>query len=319
MQFTFSDEQRELRDGAREYLRDALPLERVAEIADSERGWDPTSWAELAELGWLGATVPEDQGGAGLGFVEQAILLEELGYSLYAGPYLATVLALPALGPEQQAAVAEGETRWSVEVAGLVPELDRVDRVVTAEGAAAAEGETLVGIDPTRPLGKLRAGAREPLPGTIDAAHVLTALAAEALGVAEHALELAVEYAKERQQFGKPIGIYQAIAHPLADSFADIELARSLAYAAAWKLGEEPGDAPRAAAAAKAFATEAAVASCQRAIQVFGGIGFTWEHPIHRFYKRALWLQAFGGYPAEHRATVAASLLGGPSTRVEGS
>jgi alkylation response protein AidB-like acyl-CoA dehydrogenase len=309
VQFMLSDDQRELRDGAREYLGDALPLERVAEIADSAEGWDPSSWADLAELGWLGATVGEDQGGAGLGYVEQAILLEELGYSLYSGPYLATVLALPALGPEQQAAVAAGTERWSVEVSGLVPELGRVDRVATAEGAAAAEGVTLESIDPTRPLGSLATGPREPLPGALDPALVLTAAAAEALGVARRALELIVEYVKERRQFGKLIGAYQAVSHPLADSFGEIELARSLTYAAAWKLQEQPDDAPVAAAAAKAFTTEAAVTVCQRAIQASGGIGFTWEHPLHRFYKRALWLQAFGGYPAEHRATVAASLL----------
>ena len=253
--------------------------------------------------------MPEEQGGAGLGFVEQAILLEELGYGLYSGPYLATVLALPELGPEQQAAVAAGETRWSVEVDGLVPELDRVDWVATADGAAAAEGETLDSIDPTRPLGRLSEGAREHLPGELDSSHVLTALAAEALGVARRAHEIAVEYAKERQQFGKRIGVYQAIAHPLADSFGDIELARSLTWAAAWKLGEQPEEAPVAAAAAKAFAAEAAVASCQRAIQVLGGIGFTWEHPLHHFWKRSLWLQAFAGYPAAHRATVAVRLL----------
>jgi alkylation response protein AidB-like acyl-CoA dehydrogenase len=120
VQFALSDEQRELRDSAREYLRDALPLERAAELADSDGGWDPTSWADLVRLGWLGANVPEEHGGAGLGFVEQAILLEQLGYSLYAGPYFATVLAVPALGPEEQAAVAAGDTRWSIELAGLV-------------------------------------------------------------------------------------------------------------------------------------------------------------------------------------------------------
>jgi alkylation response protein AidB-like acyl-CoA dehydrogenase len=310
MQFSFTDEQRELRDGAREFLRDSLPLERVAELADSEAGWDPASWAELAELGWLGATVPEEQGGAGLGFVEQAILLEELGYSLYSGPYFATVLALPALGPEDQAAVAAGETRWSAEIRGLVPELDRVDRVVSADGTAAgAEGEVLETIDPTRPLGRLAAGTRTPLPGGIDLALVNAAVAAEAVGVAQRALELTVEYAQTRQQFGKPIGVYQAIAHPLADTYAEIELARSLAYAAAWKLDEDPVEAPVAAASAKAFASEAAVEACQRAIQIHGGIGFTWEHPLHRFYKRALWLQALGGYPAEQRALVAKALL----------
>jgi alkylation response protein AidB-like acyl-CoA dehydrogenase len=291
MSFTLSDDQRELRDGAREFLA------------------KPASWGELAELGWLGATVPEVQGGAGLGFVEQALLLEELGYCLYSGPYLSTVLALPALAPEEQAAVASGEARWSVEVDGLVPELDRVDRVVTAEGAAPAEGELLDSIDPSRPVGRLRGGAREPLSGELDPAHVLTALAAEALGVARRAHELAVEYAKERHQFGKPIGVYQAIAHPLADSFGDIELARSLTYAAAWKLDEQPEEAPVAAAAAKAFATEAAVTACECAIQVLGGIGFTWEHPLHWYWKRSLWLRAFAGYPAAHRATVAASLL----------
>jgi alkylation response protein AidB-like acyl-CoA dehydrogenase len=311
MQFTFTDEQRELREGARDFLGDSLPLERVAELADSAAGWDPASWQELAELGWLGATVAEEQGGAGLGFVEQAILLEELGYSLYPGPYFATVvLALPALGPDDQAAVAAGEIRWSGEVAGLVPELGRVERVVTADGAAAAKGELLDTIDPTRPLGRLAAGERTPLRGRVDVARVHAAAAAEAVGIAQRALELTVAYAKERQQFGRPIGVYQAIAHPLADTFADVELARSLAYAAAWKIDEEPDEAPLAAASAKAFATEAAVAACQRGIQIHGGIGFTWEHPLHRFYKRALWLQAFGGYPAEQRAQVAQALLG---------
>lgn len=310
MQFALSEDQLALRESARHYLRDALPLERVAQIADSEGGWDAGSWGMLAELGWLGAIVPEDRGGAGLGFVEQAILLEELGYSLYAGPYLATVLALPALDGERQAAVAAGETRWSIEVAGLVPEFGRVDNVVTQDGAAVPEGELLETIDPTRPLGRLRPGDREPLSASLDSTWVLAAAAAEGLGVAQRALQLAVEYAKERKQFGKPIGVYQAVSHPLADAFAELELARSLVYAAAWKLDERLDDAQWTASAAKAFVTETAVSILQRAIQACGGIGFTWEHPLHRFYKRALWLQAFAGYPAEHRATIAASLLG---------
>ena len=310
MTFAFTDDQRELRNSARAYLDDTLPLERAAEIAESVEGWDPGSWDELGALGWLGATVPEEHGGAGLSFVEQAILLEELGHNLYSGPYFATVIALPSLRPEQQAEIAAGRARWSVEITGLVPDLRRVDWVVTAEGAASAEGETLDGIDPTRPLGRLAPGARHPLPNNLEAERVLAAAAAEAIGVATRALAIAVEYAKERLQFGKPIGTYQAVAHPLADSFSDIELARSLTYAAAWKLDNDPTNAPRAAAAAKACATEAAVTSCERAIQVLGGIGFTWEHPAHRFYKRALWLQAFAGYPAEHRAAVAAGLLG---------
>ena len=120
-----------------------------------------------------------------------------------------------------------------------------------------------------------------------DAAASAPATAAEALGVAQRALDLGVEHAKTRVQFGKPIGTYQAVSHPLAQTYTDVELARSLVYWAAWCVAEDDERAPLAAAAAKAFATEAAVAACERSIQVHGGIGFTWEHPLHRFYKRA--------------------------------
>jgi len=135
------------------------------------------------------------------------------------------------------------------------------------------------------------------------------ACAAEALGVAQRALDLGVEHAKTREQFGKPIGTYQAVSHPLAQTYTDVELARSLVYWAAWCVAEKDERAEVAAAAAKAFATEAAVAACERSIQVHGGIGFTWEHPLHRFYKRALWLEGFGRRPAELRLEVAEALL----------
>ena len=301
MDFSFTEEQQELRDSARSWLAERYPPERVAELADSEAGWDPASWSQLAELGWLGVSVPEDRGGAGLGFLEEAILLEELGYALYPGPYLATVaLALPALDAEEQARVAAGEARWSVEVHGLVPDWGRVDRVLGDPPA----GEALPSIDPTRPLGRVRSSGGELGP------RGLAALACEAVGVGQRALEWGIEQARTREQFGKPIGVYQAVSHSLADSYVEIELARSLAYWAAWAVSEEDEQAPLAAAAAKAQATEAAVAACERSIQVHGGIGFTWEHPLHRWYKRALWLEAFGGRPAEHRAAVADALLG---------
>lgn len=311
MPFAMTAEQRELKENARAYLAESFSLDRVAELADSEAGWDPGSWNALAELGWLGVTVGEEHGGAGLGWVEQTILLEELGYALYPGPYFSTVvLALPALGPEEQAAVAAGRRRWSGEVDGLVPDLNRVEHVVTDAGAADARGEMVDSIDPTRPVGRIVDGPRMLLPGSVDRTRTLVAVAAEAVGVAQRALDLAVAHAMERRQFGKQIGAYQAVAHPLADAFVDVELARSLAYAAAWKLDEEPDDAPVAAASAKAFAGEAVVTICERAIQIHGGIGFTWEHALHRLYKRAVWLNAFAGHPAKHRATVARSLLG---------
>jgi alkylation response protein AidB-like acyl-CoA dehydrogenase len=135
------------------------------------------------------------------------------------------------------------------------------------------------------------------------------ALALEAAGIAQRALELAVEHAKTREQFGRPIGVYQAVSHPLATTYVDSELARSLAYWAAWCVAEHDEQLPVAAAAAKSFAGDVAVTACERAIQVLGGIGFTWEHPLHTYYKRALWIQAYGGYSREQRAKVAAWLL----------
>ena len=137
----------------------------------------------------------------------------------------------------------------------------------------------------------------------------LASLALEAVGISAKALELGVEHAKTREQFGRPIGVYQAVSHPLADTFVETELARSLAYWAAWCVEEGEEEASVAVAAAKSYAGDVAVAACERSIQVHGGIGFTWEHVLHRYYKRALWIQAFGGYAREHRAQVAAYLL----------
>jgi alkylation response protein AidB-like acyl-CoA dehydrogenase len=137
----------------------------------------------------------------------------------------------------------------------------------------------------------------------------LAALALEASGIARRALELAVEHAKTREQFGRRIGVYQAVSHPLANTYVEAELARSLAYWAAWCVAENDGQTAIAVAAAKSYAGDAAVAACERAIQVLGGIGFTWEHPLHTYYKRALWIQAHGGYSREQRAKVAAWLL----------
>jgi alkylation response protein AidB-like acyl-CoA dehydrogenase len=137
----------------------------------------------------------------------------------------------------------------------------------------------------------------------------LAALALEAVGIAAKALELGVEQAKSREQFGRPIGVYQAVSHPLADTYVETELARSIAYWAAWCVSERDEQAPIAVAAAKVWGGDTAVAACERSIQVHGGIGFTWEHVLHHYYKRALWIQAYGGYPRELRAKIAAWLL----------
>lgn len=310
MPFALTADQIEIRDTVRRYLAGTLPLERVAGLAASETGWDPSGWADLAEMGWLGIAVPEESGGVGLGYVEQAIVVEELGRALYSGPYLSTVAALPSLEPAEQAKVAEGSARWSVAVSGLVPDFDRVDSVLGAGSGSPGACERLESIDPTRPTGRITGGAQDAQPPTVNQPVLQTLLAAEALGIAERALDMGVEYAVERQQFGRAIGSYQAISHQLADSFGDLELARSLVYASAWTLSEQPAEAARSAAVANAFTTERAVAVVERVIQVHGGIGFTWEHPLHYFYKRAVWLRAFAGYPSELRSVIRSELAG---------
>jgi alkylation response protein AidB-like acyl-CoA dehydrogenase len=263
MDFTLSAEQLELKESARSWLADRFPLDRDWADAGSGGAGQDDRWEELAELGWL------DVAEAGLGFVEEALLLEELGYACYPGPYLAH---------------AAGQN--------------------TANGLSFAGGGDTPTVDPTRPL-----SAPEGPWTSHETPRFRTACAAEALGVAQRALDLGVEHAKTRVQFGKPIGTYQAVSHPLAQTYTDVELARSLVYWAAWCVAEEDERAEIAAAAAKAFATEAAVVACERSIQVHGGIGFTWEHPLHRFYKRALWLEGFGVRPSRLRLEVANLLL----------
>jgi alkylation response protein AidB-like acyl-CoA dehydrogenase len=292
VEYAFSQEQEELRRQARSFL-EANP---------------DAPLAKLRELGWLGVSVPEERGGGGLSFVDEAILFEEAGRALYSGPFLTTAVVLPALDEVD-------ENAWSVELDGLVSHLDAVDRVLREDGTAVeAAGETLPTVDETRPLGRLvfpKHKAEDDAAVDFEPVRLrlLAGLAAEAVGVAQKALELAVGYVSEREQFGKKIGIYQAVSHPLADTYVETELARSLAYWAAWCVAEDDEQAPVAVASAKSFCAETAVAACERSIQVHGGIGFTWEHVLHRYYKRAQWIDAFGGHAAKQRELVAAALL----------
>ena len=361
MDFSFSPEQDQLRAQARSFLEKRYPLARLAEIAASEDGWDRASWPELARLGWTGASIPEAQGGAGMSFVEEAIVFEELGRALYSGPYFSTIaLALPALAcaPDLLAQVASGAftatlasaaantsgtavevrrlgDRWLLRgEANLVPDAGWVDAlVVQARGPdgiglyiakrhdARPDVKVLDTVDATRRLARVtfedddaRLLAAPPAAAKIIAGtrrRALTALALEGVGVASQALALGVEHAKSREQFGRPIGAYQAVSHKLADTYVETELARSLAYWAAWCIAEDDGEAELAASAAKTYAAEAAVAACERAIQVHGGMGFTWDHPLHRYYKRALWIESFDRSGAAHRADIAQVLLGG--------
>jgi alkylation response protein AidB-like acyl-CoA dehydrogenase len=359
MNFTFSDEQEMLKSSAREFLAKQYPPERVAEIADGD-GFDPSSWSEVADLGWTGISLPEEAGGAGMSFLEEMVVIEELGRALYPGPFLSTVvLALPALaGSDLLEPIVAGKSAATLAWAGadgefastslptralrdgddwrlsgttsFVPDVGLAETVVVAaeledgpglfavqRDGAGVTWEELPTVDTTRRLGTLSLDSApaallsddpELLERIRDRA--LAALAVEAVGVAERALELAVEHAKTRQQFDRPIGVFQAVSHRLADAYVAVENARSLAYYAGWAVANGADEAPLAAAAAKGYAADAAVDVCERAIQAHGGIGFTWEHPLHRYYKRALWIAAFMGWPSAQRARVAASLVG---------
>ena len=313
MDFTFTPEQDALREQAREFLA-ANP--------------EPT-WEQLAELGWTGVSIAEEDGGAGLTFVEEAVLFEELGRVLYRGPYFSTIgLTLPALPDDLRAEVAAGDTSWTLAFGPLVPDLDTAQRVAIVGGDGiyeldGAEREILTTTDVSRPLGVVRGG--DPGRRLADAgvlteieSRSLTAQALEACGVARRALEYAVEYASTREQFGRKIGVYQAVAHPLADAYTRLELSRSLALWAAWCVASEDPQASLAAAAAKSSASESAVAVCETSIQVLGGIGFTWEHELHRLYKRALGIESFGASGTRLRAEVAAALLNGSSEGLPG-
>ena len=304
MDFTFTPEQNALRGQAREFL-----------AANPE-----PSWAQVAELGWTGVSVAEENGGAGLTFVEEAVLFEELGRALYRGPYFSTIaLTLPALPDDLRAEVAAGASSWTLALGPLVPDLDTADRVAVVGGdgiyeLGGEEREVLTTTDETRPLGVVRGGeagrrlADATVLGAIEA-RSQTALALEACGVAGRALEYAIDYASTREQFGKRIGVYQAVSHPLADAYTRLELSRSLALWAAWCVATEDPQASLAAAAAKSSAAESAVAVCETSIQVLGGIGFTWEHELHRLYKRALGIESFGASGTRLRAEIAAALL----------
>jgi alkylation response protein AidB-like acyl-CoA dehydrogenase len=278
-----------------------------------------------------------------LGVLEHAVLAEETGFGLLPAPLFSSLaLAGPLLDDELRAAVAAGERSATVALGGevtvdggaltgtrsLVPDLTIVSDVLlpTTEGLFAvdltAHPDVVVPrstMDRTRRLGELRLDhtpARR-VEAVADAHDVvrrqsLAWAACEAVGVAQRALDLAADYTKTRQQFGRVIGTYQGVSHRVSNIFVSVQLGRSLAYWAAWAVSEGDTQQDAAVAAAKAATTEGAVFACENAIQAHGGIGFTWEHVLHRFYKRAQWLEAFGGYGRVHRAAIAAAVLDSP-------
>jgi alkylation response protein AidB-like acyl-CoA dehydrogenase len=378
MDFELSDDQRLLKENARNFLEAEWPTTKVRELMEHPTGLDASLWKQMGELGWLGMRIPEAYGGSGLSLTDLVPLAEEFGRTLVSGPFTAsavtsvamlrhasaeladallagiaagTTIVVPAL-EEPASDHAEGDvqtqavaTRGHYQLSGtklFVPHADVADYLIvsarttqwggpragislfvvprTTAGLALTPLHTIdstwrlfevvldkVQVEPTALLGPL-----DGAPPILEAARQETCLmrSAEATGVAERTLEMATAYAKERVAFGHPIGSYQAIQHKLVDMLIEVENARSLVYYAAWALDDGNAEAPQAVAMAKAYSTDTAWNATTNAIQVYGGLGYTWECDLHLYHRRALQLHTTNGTPAEHREEIARLIIG---------
>ena len=367
MNFSFSDDQILLRNSVRAALDEQCKPEHVRAMFDDPKGFSDQLWGEMAKLGWLGLPFPEEQGGAGLGLVELALLTEEMGRAAYPGPFFATVVlggfgivlgGSAAQKDKWLSAIAAGKARATAAL--LEEHLDWDPAATAATAAKSGSGWTLSGlkrfvpwahvadvvlvparspeglslflVDPKSAgvtltpmvgidlgsrwsemrLDKVAVGADALLgqPGT--AGPLLESLlrraavmsSAEMLGAARRCLDMSVEYAKVREQFGQPIGSFQAIRHRCAEMLLEVENAHAAVYYAAWALTAGAEDAAIASSICKAYVSEAARKVCGDAIQVHGGIGFTWEYNLHLYMKRAKALEPLYGDAEYHRELI---------------
>jgi hypothetical protein len=358
MNLEFSEDQKFVQQSARDFLSKQSGLDVCRKVLESKSATtDPALWKGVAEMGWLGAVVPESHGGAGLGHLELVLIAEEIGRSLAPIPfgssvYLATE-AIVRFGSEDQKkkwlprlasgelvgtfALAEGagdpdaasvETRFANgKVSGTkVPIFDGADAGVAVVVARASKGPVLAivdlagkgvektaieSFDPSRSLAKLvfqdapaellgseADGARQ-VDALLDRAAVMTGF--EQLGGATRAFEITREFTLGRYAFGRPIASFQAVKHRLAELYAQIEIARSNGYYAAWALSTDADELALAACGFRAAASDAFEKAAEEMIQLHGGVGFTWEYDCHLFYRRAKWLSASIGTPSAWR------------------
>lgn len=366
MNFAFSEEQEELRNIVRSFLEAKSDEAAVRAQMETESGFDPDVWQQMAEqLGLQSLTIPEEFGGQGFGYVELIVVLEEMGKALLCAPYFSTVVLAAntlinsgddAAKKEYLPGIASGETiatvaftepngKWdasgiettATEAGGtwklngtkmFVLDGHTANLIIVAaktgagvslfavDGNAAGLTRTALStMDQTRKQAKLELNDVEGrlvgtdgagwdvLSTTLDLAAV--ALAAEQVGGAQQCLDMAVQYAKDRVQFGRPIGSFQAIKHKCADMLLEVESAKSAAYYAGWCASEMNDELPAVASLAKAYCSEAYFHAAAENIQIHGGIGFTWEHPAHLYFKRAKSSELLFGDPTYHRELLA--------------
>ena len=347
MEFDLDADQRALRDAARAFLERETPISYARAMMDDERGYREDVWRKMAELGWMALPFPEDAGGVGQGFVALAILLAEMGRVVLPGPYFSSVVAAghaileagsDAQRKELLGGICSGETiaafaaETDIRVQGdklhgaarYVMDAQAAQRFVlaTTDGLfvtdATSEGITVTPVqtlDATRKVAHVQfvnagserlEGSPSSLQRILDRASV--GLAAEMLGAAERVVELAVDYAKQRVQFDRPIGSFQAVKHRAADMHLDVESLRNAVYYAAWAVERDHPDASLAASMAKAYASDAFRRVAASGIQVHGGIGFTWEHDMHLYFKRAKASEVAYGSADHHRERMATLL-----------
>ena len=335
MDFDLSADQVALRDAAKALLDDRGDMVSVRRACDSG-GFDVSLWQAMVDQGWTGIAVAESLGGVGLGTVEAAVLLEQTGAHLAPVPLLQQLVALAVLagGPWSERLLS-GEAvacaaRTPLERAGDGSVSGRTEPVIygaRADVLVAPAGDELVAVDlagvdrspepamdQTRELAWIDLdGAPATTVGGADgvAAHLDRGAvfhSAEMLGAAEAVMNLAVEYAKVREQFGRPIGSFQAVKHRCADMVVDVEAMRSAVYHAAWALGAGGPEAAETAAVAKIWCSDAGVRVAESALQVHGGIGFTWEADVHLYLKRVQLDSVSFGDARHHRTRLAAIL-----------
>jgi alkylation response protein AidB-like acyl-CoA dehydrogenase len=368
MDFDFTQEQVMLRDLTREFLTRESTPRAVRTVMEDERGFSNATWQQLAEMGLQGVNIDAGYGGQGLGMIELALVLDEMGRAAYPSPYFATVVlaagAIAASGQQSQMArylpdIASGRTKatlaliesalsWTPAMVNMQAErrgsefvLSGVKRfvpfahvadlmlVVARTSSSEVDGTTVFAIpsDASGLSQKLNvemdrtnrtstvtfdnvAVSADSVIGEVDHGwrvigpvleRAAVCAAAEMLGAARRCMDMSVEYAKVRQQFGQPIGMFQAIKHACSEMLLEVENSHGATYYAAWALDAGSPDASLAASSAKAYVGDASRKVCGSSIQVHGGIGFTWEYDLHLYFKRAKHFEPLYGDADFHR------------------
>jgi alkylation response protein AidB-like acyl-CoA dehydrogenase len=323
MDFRLTEDQEALRVGIRDFCEGRVGDDQLRAL-EGEASVDAGLWGELAEMGVFSLRQPESSGGVGLGMADAVVVFAELGRRLVPGPLVWTHLAAGLVdGAGAGEAVVGGlDATRGASGPWLVEHLDRLDvlLVLRDEGVERLDPKRLaaksagVPLDPHTPLSLLESLPRGERIGDAPVAGQLrleggALVAAQMLGISEGTLELANDYAKRREQFGRAIGSFQAIKHMLADMFVRQQVARAAVYAAGATLDDPVvGDVARAVAAAKVVAGEAALKNARACIQIHGGMGYTWEVPAHYYLKRAWVCENLFGTVDEHADHLAQDL-----------